>query len=100
MFFSDKITLKTVTNSTDANGYPTTSISTSKEVWVNKKSVTRSEFYAANANGINATIAFEVNAEDYDGQRLISYESKDYEVIRAYQKGEGKFELTCSDKAV
>ena len=53
-----------------------------------------------NANGINATIAFEVNAEDYDGQRLISYESKDYEVIRAYQKGEGVFELTCSDKAV
>ena len=47
MFFSDKITLKTITNSTDANGYPTTSISTSKEVWVNKKSVTRSEFYAA-----------------------------------------------------
>lgn len=99
MYFSDKITLKSVTHSTDADGYPTTT-TTTKEVWANKKSVTRSEFYAANANGINATIAFEVNAEDYNGQRLVTYNDKEYDVVRAYQKGEGVFELTCSDKAV
>jgi hypothetical protein len=43
---------------------------------------------------------FEIRSEDYDEQKDIIYEGKEYEVIRAYQKGEGTVELSCSDKAV
>jgi SPP1 family predicted phage head-tail adaptor len=89
MFFSDKITLRAVSESQNENGYavPTT---TDTIVWANVKSVTRSEFYAANANGINAVIAFEINAEDWGNQTQIIYDSKTYYIIRAFQKGLGK----------
>ncbi len=99
MFFSDRITLRTITQGQDADGYPTSSNSDT-DVWANKKSTTRAEFYSANANGIDASVAFEVHVEDYNNQKDILYNSKAYKVIRAYQKGEGIVELNCTDKAV
>ncbi|MPM97517.1 hypothetical protein SDC9_144690 [bioreactor metagenome] len=43
---------------------------------------------------------FEVHTEDWNNQTQVLYDSKTYDVIRAYQKGMGIVELTCSDKAV
>ena len=97
--WKDVITLRTETIGQDADGYPTTT-NKDVEVYANKKSVARSEFYHAYAVGIEAKIVFEVRSEDYNGQKDILYDVKAYEVIRAYQKGEGTVELTCSDKAV
>ena len=101
--WKDIITLRTETIGKDADGYPTIEYK-DVEVYANKKSVVRAEFYPAYAVGIEAKIVFEVRSEDYDGQKDIIYEGKEYgkeyEVIRAYQKGEGTVELTCSDKAV
>lgn len=99
MYFSDKITLRTITRGNDADGYPTET-NTDTEVWANVVSVTRAEFYASNANGINATQMFQINAEDWGNQTRVVYGGKVYEVIRAYQKGLGVVELTCSDLAV
>lgn len=99
MYFSDRITLRKETITKDNDGYSSATYQ-DVEVWANKKSVARSEFYSANANGINAVIAFDVHTEDYNGQKHILYNSKSYEVIRSYQKGEGIVELNCSDKAV
>lgn len=99
MFFSDIIVLKTITYLQDEYGEPIeTYIDTN--VWANRKSVARSEFYAANTNGIDAKHTFEVHVEDYSGQMLIEYDEKLYDVIRTYQQGNGIIELTCSDKAV
>ncbi len=99
MYFSDSITLRAVTVGIDTSGY-TTETNTDTAVWADVRSVTRSEFYAANANGIDASIAFEVNAEDWGNQTQVVYGTKTYDIIRAYQKGLGIVELTCSDKAV
>lgn len=99
MFFSDRIKLRAVVNSVDSNGYPTQT-NTDTEVWANVKSATRAEFYAANANGIDVSVMFEVHAEDWGNQAQVVYGTKTYDVIRAYQKGLGVVELTCSDKAV
>jgi len=99
MFFSDKIKLRAVTHKTDADGYPTQT-NTDTEVWANVKSATRAEFYAANANGINVSMMFEVHAEDWDNQTQVVYDGKVYDIVRTYQKGFGIVELTCSDKAV
>lgn len=97
--WKDIITLRTEIIGQDADGYPTTTYEDT-EVWANKKSVTRSEFYASNASGIDLKYVFEIRSEDYGGQKDILYDGKAYEVIRTYQKGEGTIELSCSDKAV
>jgi len=99
MLFSDKITLRSVTITCDSDGYPVeTNVDT--EVWANKKSVSRAEFYSANQAGINMTQTFEVHTEDWDEQTYVLYETETYKVERAYQKGLGTVELNCSDKAV
>ena len=100
MFFSDIITLRDVSVTRDSDGYISTETNSDINVWANVKNVFRSEFYAANANKINAVIAFEVHAEDYANQKRVVYNSDLYYVIRAYQKGLGIVELNCSDKAV
>ncbi len=97
--WKDIITLRTETIGQDADGYPTTTY-VDVEVWANRKSVARTEFYASNANGIDLKYVFEIRSEDYNGQKDILHDGKAYEVVRAYQKGEGTIELSCSDKAV
>ena len=99
MYFSDKITLRAVVSGVDADGY-STQTNTDTEVWANVKTSTRAEFYAANANGIDVSLMFEIHSEDWGNQAQVVYSSKTYDVIRAYQKGLGIVELSCSDKAV
>lgn len=99
MYFSDKIKLRAVVSGKDADGYPTQT-NTDTEVWANVKSATRAEFYAANANGIDVSLMFEIHTEDWSNQTQVVYDSKTYDVVRSYQKGLGIVELTCSDKAV
>lgn len=98
MFFSDKIKLRAVVDGVDGDGYPTQT-DTDTEVWANVKSATRAEFYAANANGIDVTKMFEVHAEDWGNQTQVVYNGRVYDIIRAFQKGLGVVELTCSDRA-
>jgi SPP1 family predicted phage head-tail adaptor len=99
MYFSDKITLRTVTIATDTDGYPTQT-NTDTEVWANVRSATRAEFYAANANNIEVAMLFEIHVEDWGSQNEVVYETMVYDVIRSYQSGLGIIELVCSDKAV
>jgi hypothetical protein len=43
---------------------------------------------------------FEVHAEDWGNQTQVVYNGRVYDIIRAFQKGLGVVELTCSDRAV
>lgn len=99
MFFSDKITLRAITRTLDSFGDAIPSY-TDTIVWADKKSVTRSEFYAANMAGVKIDAIFVVHAEDYDNQTVVSFGSVNYEVIRAYAKGEGVVELMCAVREV
>ena len=92
--FSDKVTLRAVVHGVDGNGYPT-QINTDTEVWANVKSATRSEFYAANANGIDVSFMIAIHPEDWGEQTQVVYNSKVYDIVRAYRKGYGTVELTC-----
>lgn len=100
MLFSDKITLRSVVTVKDCDGYVVSETTTDTEVWANKKSVSRAEFYASNQAGIKMTVAFDVHAEDWNNQTQVVDGSKVYKIERAYQKGLGIVELNCSDKAV
>ena len=54
------------------------------EVYVQPRGVYASEFYNAAQIGMKPSITFEMtNRADYDGQKVIEYEGKDYDIIRA-----------------
>lgn len=98
MMFSDRITLRSVVNTVDTSGYQVETV-TDTAVWADVRSTTRAEFYAANANGIDINQMFAVHVEDWGNQTQVLYSTKTYDIIRAYQKGQGVVELSCSDKA-
>lgn len=55
-------------------------------IFVNVKSVTRTEFYTAQTAGYNPEIVFEIaDYFDYDGQQFVEYNDTMYKVIRTYR---------------
>lgn len=99
MLFSDQITLRKVTATMDADGYPTQT-NVDSVVWADVLSVTRAESDLANRRGMIASKMFVIHVEDWDNQTQVIYGSNTYDIIRDFQKGLGVIELTCSDKAV
>ena len=85
-----------VTESTFQQVTPVSSLS----CWAEKKSVVRSEFYAADANGRQVDAAFEVSPIDFDGhQKLIHHAAGgdvEYRVVRDYKTGQDAVELVCT----
>jgi len=89
----------------DKDGFPI--ITEEKiEIFVNEKSVTRTEFYSAMQSGIKPSVVFEVHTEDFELSRRtigskpvyaekIEYKGFVYDVIRTYSKDNFIIELTC-----
>lgn len=59
------------------------------------KSVTRSEFYNAAANGLKPELIFVVHGYEYKGEKQVEFEGSRYNVIRTYSKDFEELELTC-----
>jgi SPP1 family predicted phage head-tail adaptor len=93
LYFSDRITLRAVT-STLTNGIYVDA-NTDTEVWADKRSVKRQEFYSALAAGRSADIVFGVHADDYSNQSVVVYNNLIYKVLRSYQTSPDEIELTC-----
>lgn len=56
---------------------------TESTVYVQPRGVYNAEFYNAAQAGLHPSITFYLtNRADYDGQKVISFEGKDYNVIR------------------
>ena len=66
-----------------------------REVFANKKSVRQSEFYQAAVAGLKPELLFEVRSIEYGSDKKLKYNSKVYDIIRTYDKGEIT-ELTVS----
>jgi hypothetical protein len=64
-------------------------------VYCGLKSIGRTEFYNAFANGLKPELIFNINKFEYSGEQLIEFESKKYKVIRTYSNDFEKIELTC-----
>lgn len=86
----------TVSDTTFQEETPVSSVS----CWAELKSVVRSEFYAADANGRKADAVFDVSPIDYDGhQQLVHHTAAgdvEYRIVRDYKTGFDSVELTCS----
>jgi len=94
-----QITLRTPNFTYDSYGQPVEAWTTTV-VWAKEQSVTRAEFYAANAAGIAVTRQFEMLASEYSGQRNILADGAEFDLVRSYQKGLDQIVLYVNDKKV
>ncbi|GHV27592.1 hypothetical protein FACS18948_5220 [Clostridia bacterium] len=94
MYFSDRITLVDVREHKDERA-DIVERERRKEVWADKRSAVRAEFYQAQTAGFKAEITFTVWQSDYDGQERIECGDDVYDVIRTYEKGRDRVEIVC-----
>ena len=64
-------------------------------IYCGLKSIGRTEFYNAVANGLKPELIFSINKFEYSGEQLIEFEEKRYKVIRTYSENFEEIELTC-----
>lgn len=95
---ADWITLVKTAASDDT--FQQETVVSSVSCWAEQKSVVRSEFYAADANGREVNATFEVSPIDYDGQQRLIHHAPDgdaeYRIVRDFKTGPDAIELTCS----
>lgn len=100
MYFSERVTLKKpLLYGTDADGFQIVTEWSERTVWADRKSPTRSEFYAANQVGIDLTDTFVVHEEDYQDETQLIWHGDTYSIVRAYERG-SVVELSCHTKDV
>ena len=68
-------------------------------VFCSKLSITRAEFNAAGNNGFKPEIMLIIDAESYDGEKLVQYYDKKYSIYKTFQRVDGFIELYCEVKA-
>lgn len=73
---------------------------TDTNVFVKPRGVYNAEFYNAAQAGLHPSITFEIaNKADYNGERLIQWEGKLYNVIRAdWNADRDKISLICEER--
>ena len=79
----DVLTLLKVTTKKDTRGVLHKSIS-SRDVFCNRSSVSRNEFFDGGRNGLNPEFVFDVFHGDYDGETLCRYDGNSYAIYRTY----------------
>ena len=95
MRWSDVIKLIAVTHGENSIG-AITETKTERQVFANKVSVKRYEFYQAQAVGLKPETIFQARLVDYDGEKKLSYNSEEYNVIRTFSKDGEIIELVCN----
>lgn len=73
-----------------------TETKTERQVYANVSSIKRAEFYQAQAVGLKPEVVFEIRLIDYEGEKKLSYEAEEYNVIRTYSKDGEILELICN----
>lgn len=94
MMFRDVLDLLETDEATNENGFSVLTVKSKTRVFANKKSVRSNEFYLASQSGFSLELMFEVRSIEYSLQKFLEYESKRYEIVRAYDRGEFT-ELVC-----
>lgn len=93
-------TLKSVSTSSYESYGNETIVYSNKDVYVQPRSVYQSEFYNASQTGLHPSITFTLtNRADYDGERLIEWNGKLYNVIRAdWSAQRDAINLICEER--
>lgn len=99
MTFDNELTLISSTTTYDDIGNPVDS-EDKLDIFCGVKSIGRTEFYNAAANGLKPSYIFVVHPYEYNGETYVEF-SKDsspkkrYKVIKTYEKDMEELELTC-----
>lgn len=94
MLFKDVITLISVNFEENDIG-DLIEIPVEREVFADKQSIRQSEFYQAAATGLCPEIMFVIRSIDYNQERKLKYNGKEYTIIRTYDKDGELMELIC-----
>ena len=94
---NDVLKLFTTTYTNDKYGVPKP-VNEAVEVFCERKSVTRSEFFNAGRNGLNPEYVFTVFKGDYNGETVLEYDGKTYSVYRTYETDDDYIELYVQRK--
>ncbi|MDT0163822.1 phage head closure protein [Bacillus sp. AG4(2022)] len=92
--WSEIVELLTLEEGTNENGFPETVVAKRQTVFVNKKSIRSSEFYAAAQSGYSLELMFEIRSIDYGSEEHLNFDNRTYEIVRTFDKGE-LTELIC-----
>lgn len=65
------------------------------KIYANKKSITQSEFYQAQAQGFKPELKFEINTFEYEDNKKIRYKGRIYKILRTYEISSEKMEIVC-----
>ncbi|MCM3600633.1 phage head closure protein [Robertmurraya korlensis] len=95
MLFRDVLNLIAVETTENSMG-DIIEVETPRQVFANKKSIRQTEFYQAQATGLRPELMFEVMTLEYQGEPKLSYDGKEYSIIRVYDKNGEITELICS----
>ena len=79
----DVLTLLKVTTEKDSRGVQHKQLS-SREVFCNRRSISRNEFFEGGRNGLNPEYVFDVYAAEYDGETMCRYNGNTYAIYRTY----------------
>lgn len=71
---------------------------TKKEVFCQKRSVSRNEFFNAGRNGLNPAYVFTVFKGDYEGETICEYDGLTYSIYRTYETNDDYMELYVQRK--
>lgn len=91
--FDDTIKLRKITP-TITDGFATQTVM-AREVWADKQSATRQEYYAAAAVNRRIDVIFVVNTIDFADEEELEYNGDIYDIVRTYQPSLDRVELTC-----
>lgn len=69
-----------------------------REVFCDRHSVTRSEFFNAGRNGLTPEYVFSVFKGDYEGETVLKYNGLTYSIYRTYETDDDYIELYVSRK--
>ena len=98
MYWKDRAVLARTEKLPTPDGYKTER-ETRREVFCNRKSASRSEFYAAKQAGEKIALVLEVRGADYGGETRIEYAGRPYEVVRSYTRSGETVELNGTEAA-
>lgn len=92
-------TLYLLTNTYTPNQYGVPVLTTTKnEVFCERASVSRSEFFEAGRNGLNPQFVFTVFKGDYQGETICEYDGQTYSIYRTYETDDDYIELYVERK--
>ena len=94
MLFKDVIKLISITTTENELG-DVIEETTERQGFADKQSVRQSEFYQAAATGLRPELMFVVRTIEYNGETRLKYNSKEYSIIRTYDKDGELTELVC-----